>query len=95
MNAETSTAPKLGNRYRACDLPAGSVVSTTTRTEYVIGRSGCCMRWEQPIPGSETWLVRYEGRLPLGVWMTHRERAEVDEGRERRLCQFDGTGDAR
>ena len=71
--------PKLDEWYTARDLPSGSVVGTSTGTQYVIGRSRCCMRWEQPIPGSETWRVRYEGRLPQGVWMTPRERAEVDE----------------
>lgn len=74
-------APKLGEKYKAASLPPGSVVSATTRTEYVICRTRLCMRWEQPIPGSEVWLVTYEGRLPEGVWMTHRERAEVDEVR--------------
>jgi hypothetical protein len=40
------------------------------------------MRWEQPIPGSDAWPVTYAGRLPEGVFMTHRERAEVDHYRE-------------
>lgn len=75
-------APKLGQWYRAGDLPAGSVVkawSARCRTEYVIGRSGLCMRWEQPIPGSDDWQVAYTGRLAVGEWLTHRERAEIDE----------------
>jgi hypothetical protein len=75
--------PKLGEQYQAGHLPAGSVVTTSTRAEYVIGRSGLCMKWEQPIPLSDTWRVTYAGRLPYGIWMTHRERAEVDEARER------------
>lgn len=81
--SQNALDPKLGERYKACDLPSGSVVSASTETQYVVGRSGCCMRWEQPIPGSESWRVRYEGRLPHGVWMTPRERAEVDEARRR------------
>jgi hypothetical protein len=71
-------APKLDQSYRAGDLPAGSVVKASL-AEYVIGRSGLCMRWEQPIPGSDDWQVTYAGRLAVGVWLTHRERAEVDE----------------
>jgi hypothetical protein len=78
--------PILGELYRACDLPPGAVVVTTTTTEYVIGYTGCCMRWEQPIPGSEDWRVTYAGRLDDegSDRMTPRERAEVDDARRRR-----------
>jgi hypothetical protein len=79
--AGKAAAPMLGRTYQAGTLPPGSVVTGGRDTEYVIGRTGLCMRWEQPIPGSEGWLVTYRGRLPEGVWMTHRERAEVDECR--------------
>ena len=74
-----TVTPKLGQDYRAATLPPGAVVTYFGGTEYVIGRSGMCMRWEQPIPGSEHWMVTYAGRLPEGIWMTHRERAQVDE----------------
>ncbi len=69
--------PTLDTPYRAGDLPAESVVNAWGSTEYVIGRTGLCMRWEQPIPGSDDWRVRYAGRLGEGR-MTPRERAEVD-----------------
>ncbi len=82
--------PRLDETYRAGQLPAGSVVRSGS-TEYVVGASGLLMRWEQPIPGSESWTVTYVGRLPghgqreppgdAGRWMTPRERAEVDQTR--------------
>lgn len=81
-----TVTPTLGRRYRARDLPSGSVVrhgAIPGATEYVIGRTRLCMRWEQPIPGSDEWLVVYVGRLAPGEWMTPRERAEVDEARNR------------
>lgn len=71
--------PLLGRTYRAGDLPARSVVRWLTSCEYVVGRSGLLMRWEQPIPGSRDWEVEYVGRLAPGEWMTPRDRAEVDE----------------
>lgn len=80
---EERTMPKLGETYRAGDLPPGSVVRSTGSTEYVIGRSRVPMRWEQPIPGAEDWRVTYTGRLAEGEWMTPRERAEVDEATNR------------
>lgn len=74
--------PVLDQQYRAGDLPAGSVVRCGhSIIEYVIGRSGLCMRWEQPIPLSEVWTVTYTGRLADGEWMTPRERAQVDQAR--------------
>lgn len=72
--------PEPGRRYRAGDLPAGSVVSTSTGAEYVRCRNiPSLMRWEQPIPGSEDWTVTYIKRLPEGEWMTEREKREVKE----------------
>jgi len=74
--------PVEGETYRAGDLPARSVVRTTTGTEYVrCNRISSLMRWEQPIPGSEEWLVTYVGRLPEGETMTEREKREVEEAR--------------
>jgi hypothetical protein len=82
--------PLLGCRYQAGSLPPGSVVTRrpafTGGPEYVIGRSGLCMRWEQPIPLSDAWLVTYAGRLAEGEWMTPRERAEVDEARAKPMA---------
>jgi hypothetical protein len=78
-----TVTPKLGQDYHATTLPPGSVVTLAGGIEYVIGRSGMCMRWEQPVPGSQDWTVTYAGRLPEDVWMTHRERAEVDEATRR------------
>jgi hypothetical protein len=85
-----TVTPELGQDYHARTLPPGAVVTLAGGTEYVIGRSGLCMRWEQPVPGSADWTVTYAGRLPDGVWMTHRERAEVDAVAARpRRCSGD------
>lgn len=79
------TAPVVGERYRAGDLPAGSVVSTSTGREYVRCQNiASVMRWEQPIPGSEDWTVTYVGQLPAGEWMTAGEKREVEEARAKR-----------
>jgi hypothetical protein len=79
----TTIEPALDEVYQAGTLPPGSVVASGG-TEYVIGQSGLCMRWEQPIPLSDQWRVTYAGRLADGEWMTPRERAEVDDCRRRR-----------
>jgi hypothetical protein len=81
----TTVVPELDQCYLAGTLPVGSVVTAGTATEYVICRTGLCMRWEQPIPLSHEWNVTYRGRLPgPGERMTPRECAEVDMHRRRR-----------
>jgi len=87
-----TVVPELDQTYRADLLPAGSV-GTVGTAEYVISRNGLCMKWEQPIPGSGHWLVTYAGRLADGVWMTHREWAEVDACRAKR-SPTDPAGEA-
>jgi hypothetical protein len=79
--------PTLDETYRAGDLPPGSVVQIgTCERQYVIARTGLCMKWSQPIPGSDTWTVTYVGRLAEGDDLTPRERAEVDEAGRRLVC---------
>ena len=74
--------PIVGKIYRARELPPLSVVTTPSGTEYVrCARIDSLMRWEQPIPGSEDWLVTYVGPLPEGERMTEREKREVEAAR--------------
>lgn len=73
-----TAAPIAGHKYRAGDLPARSVVATSTGAEYVrCTRIDSLMLWEQPIPGSEDWTVFYRYQLPEGARMTAREWSEV------------------
>lgn len=44
--------------YRAGDLPAGTIVRATWGAEYERCQNiPSVMRWGQPIPGSEDWMV--------------------------------------
>ena len=76
--------PVVGEIYRAGDLPPRSIVRAFGDAEYVrCTRIDSLMRWQQPIPGSEDWLVEYVGRLPDGEELTEREKREVAEARTR------------
>jgi hypothetical protein len=79
--------PNVGDVCHARDLPAGAIAQAgTSTTEYVkCSNIDSLMRWEQPIPGSGEWLVRYVGQLPGGERMTDTEKREVEAARVKHL----------
>jgi hypothetical protein len=65
------TAPVAGKKYKASDLPPGSPVKMTPFDHEggTISKNGLVMKWEQPIPGSDSWQVFYAPDAELSAVM--------------------------
>lgn len=72
-----------GEFVKASTLPPGAIVRASTGAEYVRCQNiPSLMRWGQPIPDSENWLVEQIGQLSEGEDLTNREKAEVEAVRK-------------